>query len=440
VAAVRTSDSLTRRRDYVTTFVAEGLFILSYLAVFRIVADHFGPRGFGEYALARRTLAFLLPIGAIGLDIAIARYVAYAAGRPVEQRAYLPAALVLLAAAVGLQAAVLLGFQDFWGGLFFGSSAYVSLVAPMVVLVAGNALFAVAYGNLRGHLRITQANVLRVVVHAVVPLGAALFVRDSVSSLLFVMGGGWMILSGGALALTRMSIDKPISRATELARYSLPRVPGDLLALVLFALPGIIVAHVADITVAGQVAFGIAGLGMVASAVYPVGFVLLPVASRLLASGSVERLRAQVFGVARVVVGLIIVSIAIFEVFATPIVSAYLGPAFAGSVTTLRVLMLGALPWGIYISLRSVIDARHKMALNAINVAVAFAVFTVLMIVLQIWVAPATAVVPVFVVSLYVLGTLTSIEVVRIARTGASALPDDVSAEPGPGEAAEPML
>jgi hypothetical protein len=80
------------------------------------------------------------------------------------------------------------------------------------------------------------------------------------------------------------------------------------------------------------------------------------------------------------------------------------------------------------------------MALNAINVAVAFAVFTVLMLVLQIWVEPATAVVPVFVLSLYVLGTLTAIEVVRIARTGAPALPDDASAVPGPGEAAEPML
>lgn len=440
MAPVEKTDRLTRRRDYVTTFVAEGLFILSYLVVFRLVADHFGPRGFGEYALSRRTLAFLLPIGAIGLDIAIARYVAYAAGRPVTQRAYLPAALVLLAAAVGLQAAVLLLFQDYWAGLFFGSTAYVSLVAPMVLLVAGNALFAVAYGNLRGHLRITEANALRVLVHAALPLGAALFIRDSVSNLLFVMGVGWMVLSAAALVATRMSIDKPIARAAELARYSLPRVPGDLLALVLFALPGIIVAHVADITMAGQVAFGIAALGMVASAVYPVGFVLLPVASRLLAAGSVERLRTQVFGVARVVVALILVSILVFEVFATPIVSAYLGPAFAGSVTTLRILMLGALPWGVYISLRSVIDARHKRAVNAINVAVSFAVFTVLMLVLQRWADPASVVVPVFVVSLYVLGTLTAIEVIRIARTGAPAPPEEVEPEPGPGEAAEPML
>jgi hypothetical protein len=67
-------------------------------------------------------------------------------------------------------------------------------------------------------------------------------------------------------------------------------------------------------------------------------------------------------------------------------------------------------------------------------------VFTVLMLVLQTWSDAATVVVPVFVVSLYVLGALTTIEVVRIARAGAPALPEDVSAEPVPGDAAEPML
>jgi hypothetical protein len=43
-------------------------------------------------------------------------------------------------------------------------------------------------------------------------------------------------------------------------------------------------------------------------------------------------------------------------------------------------------------------------------------------------------------VSLYVLGALTTIEVVRIARAGAPALAGDVSEESVPGDAAEPML
>jgi O-antigen/teichoic acid export membrane protein len=427
--AVQLRDRLSRRRDYLTTFAAESLFILSYLAVFRLVADHFGPRGFGEYALSRRTLAFLLPIGAIGLDIAVARFVAYASERPQEQREYLPAALGLLVVTSGVLSAVLLGFQSFWAELFFGSASFTQLVPPLALMVAGNALFAVAYGNFRGHLQILRANVLRVVVHVLLPFGAALFVTSSVGQLLFVIGGGWTVLSLVALAVTPMSIHNPLGRAAELARYSLPRAPGDLLALVMFAVPGIVVAHVSDITVAGNVAFGIAALGMVAVAVFPVGFVLLPVAARLMAAGSVDRLRSQVFIVTRVVIGLIVIAIVIFELFAAQIVDIYLGPAFAGSVSTLRVLMLGALPWGIYMSLRTVIDARHKRAVNAINVAVAFGFFVALMLILRFWMDPATVVVPVFVISLYVLGALTAFEVWRITHRP---LPG------APSEAAEP--
>jgi len=243
------------------------------------------------------------------------------------------------------------------------------------------------------------------------------------------------------LAITPMSIEKPIARAGELARYSVPRVPGDLLALVLFAVPGIVVAHVSDITVAGEVAFGIAALGLVASAVFPAGFVLLPVASRLIAAGSVDRLRSQVYGVGRVVIGLILVAIVLFEVFATPIVTIYLGPAFAGSVTTLRILMLGALPWGLYISLRSVIDARHKWPVNALNVGIAFAVFAVLMLTLRVWFDDAAIVVPTFVLSLYVLGGLTLIEVRRITRGGAAGVPAEEFVLPAAAEEpVEPMV
>ena len=127
--------------------------------------------------------------------------------------------------------------------------------------------------------------------------------------------------------------------------------------------------------------------------------------------------------------------------FATQIVDIYLGPAFAGSVATLRVLMLGALPWGIYMSLRTVIDARHKRPVNAINVGIAFALFAALMMISAIWMDPATAVVPVFVISLYVLGVLTVIELWRITHSPApvesSTETDlDVAAQ----DAAEPIV
>ena len=103
--------------------------------------------------------------------------------------------------------------------------------------------------------------------------------------------------------------------------------------------------------------------------------------------------------------------------------------------------MLGALPWGIYMSLRTIIDARHKRAVNAINVAVAFAFFVALMLILRTWMDPATVVVPVFVISLYVLGTLTVIEIWRITHRPLPAAPNEDSELDTEAEAAaEPIV
>ena len=178
-------------------------------------------------------------------------------------------------------------------------------------------------------------------------------------------------------------------------------------------------------------AFGIAALGMIAVAVFRL-IVLLP--SSRSGCRPVDRLRAQVFIVSRVVVGLIVLAIVVFELFDQTHLS---GPAFAGSVATLRVLMLGALPWGIYMSLRTIIDARHKRAVNAINVAVSFAFFVAVMLILRTWMDPATAVVPVFVISLYLLGALTVTEIWRITHRP---LPATSSGEAATEDPVEPIL
>ena len=80
------------RRDYVTTFITEALVVAGYLLAFKLVADNLGAGGFGEYALARRTLSLLLPLGVVGLDIGITRYVSYAAAeRSPRSAGYVPA-------------------------------------------------------------------------------------------------------------------------------------------------------------------------------------------------------------------------------------------------------------------------------------------------------------------------------------------------------------
>lgn len=405
------------KRDYLATFITEALVIGSYLLTFRIVAAHLAESGFAEYALARRTLSLISPLGVLGVDLAIARFVAYAVSNRVSSnRQYAFAGLCLIGGAVVSLSSVLLLFREAFAALFFGSPSYVGLIMPLPLMLAGAGLHGVAYGYLRGQLQIQRANFLMGLNQAVVPLLAVLLASATVPSILTAMGIGWVLISGLFLVSTPMSVVEVRARIVELAKFGIPRVPGDLLQLALFALPGILLAHIANVTTAGMVAFGIAALRMVGSGLTPISFVLLPVASRLFARGSVDELRHHVLTLGRITLVSLGLGTAVLELFAGPIVTAYLGPQFASSTGVLRLLMIGAVPWGLFVTLKSVIDARHFQAINARNTVVAFVSFLVVAGMLHLVLASPTAVVLGFVVSLYVLAILTISEVYRATR------------------------
>jgi O-antigen/teichoic acid export membrane protein len=405
------------KRDFATTFLTEGVVVFCYLLAFRLVAEKLGASGFGEYALARRTLAVLIPLGALSLDIAVARYVAYAmAERSDWWKRYAPAAVAMVVGASVVVSAVLLVWSGAFAQLFFGSSRYSNLITPMPLLVLGGGLHGIAYGYLRGRSRIQRANLLLIINQALIPVAAILLSGGSVARILLLMGGGWNAVSLVFLALAPLSFSGLPQRVAELARFGVPRVPGDLLRLGLFSLPGVLVAHVADIATAGSVAFGVAAVGMFGTALSPIGFVMLPVAARMMAAGEIPELRRRVIVITSLTSAALVVGIAVVEFFAPQIVAVYLGPGFAGTVGAVRVIAPAALPWGIYMSLASVVDAHHVRPVNARNMAVAFAVFVLAAGGVLLFHATPLAVTAAFVVSLYVLGALTLFEVHSITN------------------------
>ena len=131
-------------------------------------------------------------------------------------------------------------------------SSYAILILPLPVMLVGIALHLIIYGDLRGRLSVRRANLLMLINQAAVPLIAAYTVR-SVVGILLAIGLGWIIVSGAFFIVSPLKSDHIVDRARDLARYGVPRVPGDLLQLLLFALPGILTAHITDIGVAGIV-------------------------------------------------------------------------------------------------------------------------------------------------------------------------------------------
>jgi O-antigen/teichoic acid export membrane protein len=420
------------RRDYLTTFAAEAVVIVSYLLTFRLIAVWFTPSGFGEYALSRRALSLLAPLAVLTLDVAIARLLAYA----VEQRSagegvYVSAALVLATAAVAVTSAVLLLFRGPLAELLFGSSAYASLIMPLPLLLAGTALHGIAYGTLRGRFKIQRANLLLILNQGLFPVAAVLAGAGSVPRILALMGAAWIVGSLAFLPLRRLDVQAARDRMGELLRFGVPRIPGDLLQLALFALPGILVAHATGIAAGGIVAFGISALRMIGSALTPISFVLLPVASRLFARGAVDQLRGHVVALLRATIVPLLLGTITIELLAAPIISVYLGKSYLSGTTLLRVVMAAALPWGLYVTLKSVVDARHFQAINARNTVIAFVVFLGLTPLLGLVLSTPYPAIAAFTASLYLLAALTLLEVYLATRGDTLPQPvTDIQVEP----------
>jgi O-antigen/teichoic acid export membrane protein len=147
--------------------------------------------------------------------------------------------------------------------------------------------------------------------------------------------------------------------------------------MALFGLPAFVVAHRAGVQEAGYVAFSISVLTLVGAVFAPVGLILLPKASRLIARGASEEVERHISLVLRLSLIVSIFLTISVEVFSGQLVRAYLGSGFSEISTVVRVAMLGAVPYAVYTVLRSAIDARHVEAINTKNSWIALALFIV---------------------------------------------------------------
>jgi O-antigen/teichoic acid export membrane protein len=148
---------------------------------------------------------------------------------------------------------------------------------------------------------------------------------------------------------------------------------------------------------------------------------LLPIAARYLSDGSIDQLRRHVGAIVRMAAIILIAGTILAELGADIVVRAYLGASFEASTNILRLVMVGALPWGLVVTLQSVIDARHYRAVNTRNMAVAFGSLVLLVLAMRWFFGPTVwSDVSAFVISLYVVATLTVVEVLRITRSNAT--------------------
>lgn len=392
------------QRDHVTTFLAEGMVLLATVLVYRLAATELGDGGFERYTVVRRTTSFVQIIALCGLGVGIVRFAAMAPTN--ENRVGL---LKVAVERLGKVSAGLLVigwlFPAGLSSLFFGSAAYGTLILPVVLLAVGLLFHTLIHGYLRGASRLGTANVLQVASLGVVPV-AAMFLFADLEGVLWATGGAWIVFSGVAIAASLMSAKPNVDReeARMMIRFGTLRLPGDLLFASLLSVPVFVVNHVEGIAVGAGIAFAIT-LVNVAGAVYsPLSLILLPSVSAHIAKREWRQLFDRIRSVQRFVVVAGIIMVVAFEILATPLLHLYLGDLGTAMEPICRVAFLAAFPLGVFVSLRSVLDAYYHSPRNTFNLFGAFLVFALIVIVYWSmppvwWFSSALMVVPLLVLA-----------------------------------------
>lgn len=397
--------------------------MLGQILAYRLAAHYLGKEGFSEYAMARRSISLLAPLPLLGLSVALPRYVGYAIGCGDTERAlrYFRITLWCIGCTTSICVLLMNLFPSQVSYLLFGSRSYGHLVFALSWILAGLALHGISYAYFRGNLAMKRANSLQFVNLGIVPLIALFAFSESVWSTLASLGMLTTAVAAGALLFTpwRGAIPRPWVETSELLGYGIQRAPADFIFVALFSVPAVLVAHMRGVQDAGLVAFGITVLLMIGSAFSPVGLILLPLSSRMLAEGARTELRTHVLRILKLAVIVSATISLVIGLFAGTLIELYLGEGFQNAATIIRVLIIGAPPLAIYCVLRGLIDAYHKVAFNTLSNMLAFLAFLVSALLFTFF--HKTVLLPVaLIVGLIVLGSVTAIEGSRILSLLAS--------------------
>jgi len=408
------------KKDYVVTFITEFIVLISGIFVYKLAATFLGKDGFSEYALSRRTVSLIQPALLMGLGVGIPRYIAYAQTSPDHKSpdGYFIGGLSALFISALTVALILNLLKDNISFLLFGDIHYAYLIFPISLMLLGLVLHASCYSYFRGRLLMLRANFLQMINLGIVPL-CAFFARDTTDGVLTIIGSAWLIVSFSFLLfiIRNLKWDKNIKKCVkELLVYGLQRVPGDFGLAALLTLPATLTAHISGVKEAGYVAFGISLLNMAGTAFAPVGLILLPKASQIIASKDFKQLKYYASKLLKITLLLTMSGVIFFEIFADRIITLYLGESFSDILSVARIIMVAAIAYTVYVTMRSIIDAYYVKAINTINILITFSFFIILAGTALSLNAGYTYIVTSFVIAMFLLGGLTLRHIRKLSR------------------------
>lgn len=374
-------------RDLGLTAITEYTVMVAAFAVISLVSRRMGVVALAEYLLVRRLISWLQGPVQFGMNTALARYVAFAGDRERGVReSYLLVALVFTLAALAALGVPVIAAASTFSRLFFGRAELKTLMLPLMLMLLGLSLHACAWGYYRGRLVMSVANSLEFLNLAVVPI-IAVFVLAHTGSVALLLStiGSVMTLTAAAVCVPILAgaIGSPglsLRPATgEMLVYGLPRLAADFGFASLLSVPALVAAHFLPVERVSHLLVGLSIVNAAASAIAPVGIVLLSKASSMVAESRFAELRVATSRMFEATFEISFVGGLQLAVFADVLIRFWLGSHMGNTVNIVRVMLLATPLFIVYMAFRGIIDGVHVKPYNTINILISLAVLLVAM-------------------------------------------------------------
>jgi PST family polysaccharide transporter/antigen flippase len=367
-------------RKILFTYFSQGIILIAFFYVYRLIGIYLGPEGVGKYSLIKQVIGVLSPLLLMGLGMGLPRYIAMARNK--EQRsAYIKSGWVVAV----LIFIFLIGINVYKGSfvkIFFGSIKYVHLVLPFSLFLTGFMIHSIVYSYFRGRLWINTFNFFQVINLALVPLIILIFFKDiTIDKLITLIGIMTFVISlVFSLFFFRelfMRVEKVQLRNSlkELFRYSIPRIPGSFILAGLFSLGPIFAVHFASIEEVGYLSVSQRLLSFAGAAIAPLGLILLPKVSSMIIQQRYSEIKENLNYLIGASIQLSVFILFQLILFADTITYHWLGSEFLDAVPVMRIVSCSIFFYLFYRTVGSILDATKVKPINTINLLISLGVF-----------------------------------------------------------------
>ena len=398
--------------------------MISGLLSYKLAKNFFGIQGFAEYSMGKRVIAMLYPIFLLGLGVGITRFVSVFIKDDRQRVLMFIASVFILSVSSIFLILAFLSLKSEISIVFFNSKSYGNLIFPLALTILGLLWHSLAYSYYRGKLEIKKANLIQIINIGIIPV-VIFIISENLQQVFFF--NGILVLVISLLIIINLIIKEKLLKYNinihditqfmkKLFLYSIGRLPGDIALAAIFALIPVFVTHIATVKEGGVVAFGLSLVSLAASFFATIGIVMLPKIGVLYSEKNYSQIKKYISKILQFSIVLPVIGVFLFWVFGDEILNLYLGDDMESYSYMIKLIIVAIIPYVIYVSLRSVLDAIYEKPYNTFNVLISLILLITFGFLLYFFHAEYRYIIFLFILDMCILSFLTLVQILKIRK------------------------